>query len=450
MNLPLPPIAPTLGPPPGLMIAAPRSGAGKTTVTLGLMAALRARGLNIQPFKCGPDYIDPPFHTAATGRQSLNLDGWCMREAHLKASVATARAGVDLTLTEALMGLFDGVLTPGAFSNGASAEIAALFGWPVILVLDVSGQSQTAGAVALGHARFRNDVAVAGVILNRVGSERHRILATQGVEAAGLPVLGALPRNDALGLKERHLGLVQAGETADLTQRLMDLGAFLAKHVDLDAVVASAKAKEIIGNEGRASLLAPPGQRIALAQDAAFSFLYPHILAGWRAKGAEILPFSPLKDEPPASDADAVWLPGGYPELYAGQLSQAETFRNGLRAKAETGPVHGECGGFIALGQGLVDANGARHQMAGLLKLETSFAQRKLHLGYRHATLLRDGVLGRKGARVRGHEFHYVRTLSSNDAPLADMIDANGVDVGESGLVRGRVSGTFFHCVAVS
>ncbi|MFD1913158.1 cobyrinate a,c-diamide synthase [Halodurantibacterium flavum] len=427
--------------PPGLLISAPASGTGKTTVMLGLLRALTDDGLAVQPFKSGPDYIDPAFHRAASGRPSFNLDSWAMDDALMDAIAAQAE-GADICLAEGSMGLYDGVAKAGACGTGSSAELAARMGWPVVLVVDVGGQAQSAAAVALGFARYRN-LPFAGVILNRVASPRHERLVRLGMEDAGLSVLGALPRRGDLTLPERHLGLVQAVEHPDLDRAIADYAAFLKAHVDLDALRAAAAGAGVLRP---GPLPRPPAQRIALAQDAAFSFTYPHLLAGWRAAGAEIMPFSPLADEAPDPAADLVWLPGGYPELHAGRLAAAERFRAGLRRFAETRPVHGECGGYMALGEALVDKDGQRHRMAGLLGLVTSYEKRRMHLGYRQAELLAP-VLG-FGTRLRGHEFHYSTILEQPDAPLARVTDAEGAEVPETGSRRGTVTGTFFHLIA--
>ncbi|EJW12849.1 Cobyrinic acid A,C-diamide synthase [Rhodovulum sp. PH10] len=430
---------------PGLLIAAPRSASGKTTVTLGLLRALRKRGLSVQPYKCGPDYIDPAWHAVAAGRPSFNLDGFSMRPA-LLADLLGETAGADVAVAEGVMGLFDGAPADGQSGNGASADIAALTGWPVVLVLDVSGQTETAAAVALGCARYRDDVTVAGVILNKVASPRHLAAVTPGFARIGLPVLGAVFRDDTLALPERHLGLVQAAETEEIEARLDRLAD--VEKVDLDAILCAARPLVAPLQRPGAAALPPPGQTIALAQDAAFSFVYPHLLRTWRAAGAELKMFSPLADEPPDSSADVVWLPGGYPELFAGRLASAENFRAGMKALAEKSTkIHGECGGFMVLGAGLVDAEGTRHQMLGLLGLETSFAVKKLHLGYRRASLLAPCVLGEAAARFLGHEFHYATVLACPDDPLATCHDATGRPVAESGARRGCVTGTFFHLI---
>ena len=434
---------------PGLIIAAPASGTGKTTVMLGLLAALRARGLRVQPFKNGPDYIDPAFHQAASGRASVNLDTWAMGPGMIAGLVSAAK-GADLILAEGSMGLFDGVAAKGASGNGSAADMAALMGWPVVLVLDTGGQAQTAAAVAQGLARFRDGVTVAGVILNRVASPRHEALIRHGMEEAGLRVLGALPKKAAIAMPERHLGLVQAEELPALTEMIAAAGALMQEGVDLDAVIACAASR---GVSATAPRVTPPGQRIALARDRAFSFVYPHLLQGWHRAGAEILPFSPLADEAPDPTADVCWLPGGYPELHGGVLAAAERFRAGLRAFSDAKPVHGECGGYMAMGEGLVDKAGTRHRMAGLLGLVTSFEKRKMHLGYRLAKLRQEVPGHATGHRLAGHEFHYSTILDQPDAPLGDVTDANGVAVAETGSTRrqaagGLSTGTFFHLIA--
>ena len=438
--------------PPGLIISAPASGTGKTTLMLGLLAAFRAQGVTVQPFKSGPDYIDPAFHAAASGRPSLNLDSWAMSPARIAGLVGAADAA-DLILAEGSMGLFDGVEKPGEAGSGASADIAALMGWPVVLVIDVSGQAQSAAAVAAGFAAYRPDVRVAGVVLNRVASARHETLVRAGMATAGIRVFGALPRQASIALPERHLGLVQAEEQPKLQQFLDDAGAFVAAHVDLDALRAAAAGGGAGAGAAQSSRAHPPGQRIALARDAAFSFVYPHLLADWRRAGAEILPFSPLADEGPDASADTCWLPGGYPELHAGALAAAANFRHALRDFAQTRPVHGECGGYMAMGAGLIDKNGVRHEMAGLLRLVTSFQTRKMHLGYRVAKLRAAANGYNAGAQLRGHEFHYATILDQPDEPLAHVTDATGADVAETGsilvqLEGGRSTGTFFHLIA--
>jgi len=440
--------------PPGLIIAAPRSGAGKTTVTLGLLRALRRRGLAVQPFKCGPDYIDPAFHEVAAGHPSYNLDSWAMGAGLIGTLAATASMDAEISVAEGVMGLFDGAAARGQSGSGTTADLASLLGWPVVLVLDVTGQTETAAAVALGCAGYRDDIDIAGVILNRVASARHLGLIVPAFERIKLPVFGAVLRDERIALPERHLGLVQAREIAAIDQHLDRLADVVDAAVDVDAIRRSARSAKVFpatsderSNESQHHL-PPPGQRIALAQDRAFSFMYPHLLRQWRRAGAEIIPFSPLADEAPDDTADAVWLPGGYPELHAGTLASAHSFRAGLRTLAERSiPIHGECGGYMVLGRGLEDADGRRHEMTGLLGLETSFLERKLHLGYRRARLQRDCSLGANGTEVFGHEFHYASTVSVNGDSLVDCTDASGIKVPEQGARQGSTTGTFFHVI---
>lgn len=429
--------------PNGILISAPSSGTGKTTVMLGLLRAFSDMGLRVQPFKSGPDYIDPAFHHAAARKASFNLDSWGMDEGLMNTIVAEGE-DADIAIAEGSMGLYDGVATKGASGFGSSAETAVRFGWPVILVVDVSGQAQSAAATALGFMKYMPDLPFGGVILNRVASPRHERLARLGMDQAGIKVLGVLPRRGDLALPERHLGLIQAIEHPDLEQAISNYAGFLGEHVDLEAIRAVAQGRNA-PKVGR--LVRPPAQRIALARDAAFSFTYPHLLKAWRSEGAEILPFSPLNDDL-VPDADLVWLPGGYPELHAGTLAGANRFLTSLRKHAATKPVHGECGGYMALGTTLIDKEGVAHKMAGLLGVVTSYEKRKFHLGYRQA-VLQEAVIGyQRGSRLRGHEFHYSTILEEPDAPLAQVTDADGNLVSETGSLRGHVSGTFFHMIS--
>jgi cobyrinic acid a,c-diamide synthase len=438
--------------PAGLVIAAPRSGSGKTTLTLGLLRALRRAGVTVGSAKCGPDYIDPAFHARASGRPGVNLDSWAMPTDMIAALAASFSQGCDVVICEGLMGLFDGIPAT-AGGSGSTADIAAALGWPVLLVLDASGQSQSAAAVARGFASHDPRITVAGVVLNRIGSARHAGLTTDAVQATGIPVVGALPRSDGITLPERHLGLVQAGEAHALDGQLDRIADFVQAHVDIARIRALARPGHP-PNPDRTHLpaLPPPGQLIALAQDVAFSFIYPHVLDGWRRAGAEIRCFSPLADEAPDDACDACWLPGGYPELHAGRLANADRFMAGLRRFAATRPVHGECGGYMVLGEALIDADGTRHAMAGLLDVTTSFARRKLHLGYRVLELLEDGCIGRAGSRLRGHEFHYSSVEhQGRDSPFALAGDAYGsATPSPTGSRRGRVSGSYLHVIATA
>ncbi len=429
-----------------IIVGAPRSGSGKTSLTIGLLRALARRGHRVAGAKSGPDYIDPGFHAAATGRPGVNLDSWAMPPELIAALLAGKAGEADILVIESAMGLFDGI-PAGEGRTGSAADLARRFGIPVLLALDVSGQSQTAAPVAKGFATYDPAVRIAGVVLNRCGSERHVRLAKEAVEAVGLPVVGAIMRSERVVLPERHLGLVQAEEHAGLDAHIDALADIVEASVDLDAVVALAAPLELPSASAKA--LPPPGQRIAIARDAAFTFLYPHVVAEWRRAGAELVPFSPLADEAPDMGCDACWLPGGYPELHAGRLATAEGFRTGMAKFAQTRHVHGECGGYMVLGETLTDADGNPHRMLGLLSHATSFAKRKMNLGYRRAILSAAGPLGAAGGRLRGHEFHYASVTDiGRDAPFAELADGLGSPIGPSGCRRGLVSGAFFHAIA--
>lgn len=433
----------------GVIVAAPSSGSGKTTFTLGLLRELARRGVAAGSAKVGPDYIDPAFHAGASGRPCYNLDSWAMRPASLGALAARAAAGADLVVCEGVMGLFDGAFVPAGQPDGSSANLAAQTGWPVVLVVDGRGMTGSAAAVLAGFANLRPEVRIRGVVFNRVSGDKHKAAIAAACAAAcpGVRLLGFLPPSPGLETPSRHLGLVQACERADLQSFLDGAAALVAAHVDVDALVGLAEPSRLAPGDG-GPLIPPPGHRIAVARDQAFAFAYPALLDGWRSAGAELSFFSPLADQGPDEAADAVYLPGGYPELHAGRLAGAGTFLGGLRRAAGRGAVvFGECGGYMVLGRGLEDADGVRHAMAGLLGLETSFARRRLHLGYRRAALAADGPLGAAGAAFRGHEFHYASVLAEEGGPLFLAADAQGTPLGRAGLAAGRVCGSFVHLI---
>ena len=432
--------------PPGLVIAAPASGSGKTLVTLALLRALRNAGVAVASAKCGPDYIDPAFHAAASGRACINLDPWAMRPQNLGFAAGLAAAGADLLVTEGVMGLFDGA----SDGSGSTADRAAAFGWPVLLVVDVKGQAASAAAVVRGFARHRPGVNVAGVIFNRVGRGRHEDMLRRAMasELPEIPVLGCLPREEALKVPSRHLGLVQARENPELQSLLEQAAQWVAQAVDLTALQALARRGE--GLSDAIDMPLPPlGQRIAVARDDAFAFSYAALLEGWRRQGAEISFFSPLADEAPVAGCDALYLPGGYPELHAGRLAAARRFLSGLKGMAADNlPIFGECGGYMVLGRSLTDGEGCVHAMAGLLPVETSFAAPRLHLGYRRATLLTAIPFGSVGAVFAGHEFHYASvTAGAEEACLFSQCDALGEGQARVGHRQGSVCGSFLHLI---
>jgi cobyrinic acid a,c-diamide synthase len=431
----------------GIVLAAPASGSGKTVVTMGLLRALRRRGMRVGAAKSGPDYIDPGFHALASGSPCLNLDAWAMRPATIAAMVAQLEARADLVLCEGAMGLFDGVDARG---TGSCADLASLLGWPVVLIVDTGAQAASVAALVRGFAQHRPDVTVNAVIFNRVGSIRHTALLDSAVAAAlpDIARLGAIARHAELALPERHLGLVQAREQPQLDALIDKAADIVTAAIDLDAFAALARPARMVAAHESASRLPPLGQRIAVARDDAFAFAYPAMIEAWRRAGAEIALFSPLADEAPDPTADAVFLPGGYPELHAGRLAANQVFLRGLRGAAARGAVvYGECGGYMTLGRTLTDAGGTAHAMAGLLPIATSFAARQLSLGYRTVKLTRAAPLGGAGTAYRGHEFHYATVTGEGDSPLFEAQDAQQHPLGSIGACRGSVMGSFVHLV---
>ncbi len=432
---------------PGLILAAPSSGSGKTLVTLGLLAHLRNQGIRVGSAKVGPDYIDPAFHAAATGRPCLNLDSWAMAPASLAGLMQEAGSDCDLVVCEGVMGLFDGADVPYGQSDGSTAEIAALSGWPVVLVVDARGMAGSAAAVLAGFARLRPEVTVAGVIFNQVSSDKHRrmIAAACARACPEVALLGFMPRLEKLVVPSRHLGLVQACEHPDLPAFLAAAAQAVGSHVDVAALQDLAKPAALTGPHP--CPLPVLGNRIAVARDQAFAFAYAGVLEGWRRDGAEISLFSPLDDQVP--DGDSLYLPGGYPELFAGKLAANSRFLDGVRTlAARGGAVFGECGGFMVLGRSLQDAEGVRHEMAGLLPLDTSFAKRRLHLGYRQARLLAEGPLGQVGTTYRGHEFHFATIVDEGPGQkLFAVTDAAGITLDQAGWQNGRVVASFLHLI---
>jgi len=424
----------------GLVVAAPRSGSGKTTITLGLLAALRRRGLVLAPAKTGPDYIDPAFLGLAAGREAINLDPWAMPPDQLRALAAQHATGADCMLVEGVMGLFDAA----ADGSGSTADLAEFLDLPVLFVVDVDRQSQSVAPLVAGFAQWRPGVRIAGLVLNRVASARHERMLASALAQTGLPLLGAIPRRAELVVPERHLGLVLPGEMSGFETFLDVAAEAVGDFIDLDALLALAAPAPAVADLPTA--LPPLGQRISIARDAAFAFLYPHLLDGWRAAGAELNFFSPLADEAPSPDADAVFLPGGYPELHGSSLSAAIAFRAGLIAARDRGAlIYGECGGFMALGEALVDKHGTSHAMAGLLPVVTRIDRPKRVLGYRR--LLHDSALPWP-AGLNGHEFHYSSAKQTGLPPLFEALDAEGIRQLPMGGQLGRVMGSYAHVIS--
>ncbi|NNJ11820.1 cobyrinate a,c-diamide synthase [Chloroflexales bacterium ZM16-3] len=397
---------------PRLLLAAPMSGSGKTTITAGIIAALAARGLQVAPFKCGPDYIDPSYHALAAGRPCANLDAWMVPPEQIAGVLARRAEGADLAVIEGVMGLFDGYA--GDNDTGSSAHIARLTDTPVVIVLDVRAMARTAAALIAGLRDFDPRLRVAGVILNNVGSPRHAQMVTQAIEGdTGLPVLGALAREEMITLPERHLGLVPTAEPGRWQAWIDAVRARVEAGIDLDRLLDIARAAPSLSQPILAAAQTPtPDSRpltpmIAVARDEAFSFIYEENLDLLRAAGARIAFFSPLRDGTLPKGAGAVYLCGGFPELYAAQLSANQPLLESLRAAAAAGlPIYAECGGLMYLTEAVVDAEGQAYPLAGLLPGRSAMTGR-LTLGYRTVQAQADSWLWRSGETVRGHEFHY-------------------------------------------
>jgi cobyrinic acid a,c-diamide synthase len=427
---------------PRLLIAGTGSGVGKTLMTAGLIGALRRRGLRVQPFKCGPDYIDPGWHSRAAGRPCRNLDTWMLGTPAVRDSFRRGCAGAGIAIIEGVMGLFDGA----RFDSGAgsAAEIAVLLQAPVLLVLSVAGSARSAAATALGFARFDPACPVAAVALNFAGSERHaRGCGAAITDATGLPVLGWLPRETGLTVPERHLGLHLAAEDGSADAVLDAAAGAVAARFDLDALLRLAATAPPLPAPAPPAARGPAdgpadGPILAVARDAAFAFYYQDDLDLLAAAGARLAWFSPVAGERLPPGAAGVYLGGGYPELHASALSANTGLWQDLRAlHARGAPVLAECGGFMALTEALVDAGGARHPMAGLVPGETRMTPRLAALGYREATALADTPLAGEGETLRGHEFHY-STWDRAAAPPAPAWRACGTRAGASPMPAGH------------
>ncbi len=419
-----------------LLIAAPSSGSGKTVFTLGLLRALKQKGVDITSAKAGPDYIDPGFHAVASGTTSVNLDPWAMNHDRL-SMLAVRQSGTHL-LIEGMMGLYDGA----ADGTGSAAELAKTLGCPVLLIVDAAKQSHSVAALVRGFRDHDPSVNLAGVILNKVGSERHGKILTNALDAIGVPVLGIVHRDERLELQERHLGLVIAEEVEEIESQISQVAELIASSCDLDRIHACFQ--PLADHEERDNFVPPLGQNIAVARDEAFTFIYPHLLEDWRDQGAAISFFSPLNDEVPETGVDAIFLPGGYPELHAGKLAQAEDFKTAMIiARNRETLIYGECGGYMVLGEGLIDAEGKHHEMTGLLHLVTSFEKRKLHLGYRKVETERFPL----GNRLTAHEFHYSSVIEENGESFLKASDALGNDLGQAGLREEHVMGSYMHII---
>ncbi|MDR3746453.1 MAG: cobyrinate a,c-diamide synthase [Acidobacteriaceae bacterium] len=399
----------------GLLIAGSSSGVGKTTVTMALLAAMRRRGFVVHPFKGGPDFLDTGHHSRIAGRVARNLDTWMLSADANREVLLQASQGADAALVEGMMGLFDG--KDGASEIGSSAEIAKLLRLPVVLVLDAGKSARSVAAVVLGFESFDPELPLAGVILNRVAGDRHfKMLETAIRARCHTPILGWLPSASEIAIAERHLGLHTAEESddKDLEAQIDQLAALAEAHLDLDTLLALECGLDLHTVAPQPHIDTATSVRIGVARDRAFSFYYEDNLDLLRAHGAEIVPFSPLDDASLPLDLDALYLGGGYPELYAQQLSDNRTMLASIRAFAATGrPVYAECGGMVYLSRQLATADGAAHAMASVLPFAVEMTAGLVQFGYATVELTADCLLGRRGSVLRGHSFHTSRIVGA-------------------------------------
>jgi cobyrinic acid a,c-diamide synthase len=432
---------------PALVIAGVSSGVGKTTITLAVLEALRRRGLAVQAFKVGPDFIDPAFHALATGRASYNLDGWMCGHDHVVATLAGGAAGADLAVIEGVMGCYDGA--DGLSEDGSTAQIAKWLGAPVLLVVDAAALSRSAAAVVLGFERFDPELEIIGVIFNRAGGATHRQWLTQAVTAGcKARVLGALPHDSRLALPERHLGLVTAAEggySPALRQALAELA---EEHLDLDALLTLARSEvDRLPAEESPRRPSPRAVTIAVARDEAFQFYYAHNLEALERAGARLTFWSPVRDRV-LPEADGLYLGGGYPELYGNELSSNAVMREAVGTFCRSGrPVYAECGGLMYLAESLTDADGRAWPMAGVLPAKVVMERGRLTLGYREVALTADGPLGPRGTRARGQEFHcsILGAVPSSVQRLYAVTDGSGGAPRSEGFLVGAALMSYVH-----
>ncbi|HXW16498.1 MAG TPA: cobyrinate a,c-diamide synthase [Terriglobia bacterium] len=389
----------------GFVVAGPASGVGKTTVTLALMAAFRKREMQVQPFKCGPDFIDAGHHTRACGRASRNLDGWMLSSDKNRDIFFRSAVGADVCIVEGVMGLFDGA--SGKSDVGSTAEMVKLLGLPVVLVVDASSVARSVAALVHGFETFDPEVKLLGVIFNKVAGPTHYALLRDAVESAcGAAPLGYLPRDQRIQIPERYLGLFTAGEDLLPDSNWSLLAGIAEEHINLEKLLGSAASFDAQTPAGE-SALTRARVRVGVARDRAFCFYYEDNLDALRAAGAEIVEFSPMKDVALPVNLDALYFGGGYPELYAELLSANESMIVSLRRFAdEGGAIYAECGGLMYLADKIVTRDGKAFPMAGILPLSVQMTERLVNFGYAEVCLTADCIWGVAGSRARGHSFH--------------------------------------------
>ncbi len=444
-----------------IIIAAPQSGSGKTTITLGIMACLRRRGLKVAPFKVGPDFIDPGYHRLVCGRPSINLDGWICAEEFVKETFAHHTRDADIAVIEGVMGLFDGI--DGVSEAGSTAQIAKITGSSVILLVDARSQARSVAALVKGFAEFDPAVKLAGVILNNVASENHGRILREALAASSpdITVLGCIPRDEALQIPSRHLGLLTVDENPLSAEFLEHLAGVMERQVDIEEVINLPPLRKGgrggFANQAQIPLNPPLPKgdfkdgraKIAIASDAAFCFVYEDNLRLLRGAGAKLVEFSPLKDEQLPEGIAGIYLPGGYPELFAERLAANLSMKCAIRNAIDAGmPVYAECGGFIYLTNGVETHcnTSLTHEFAGIFPVTTRLLKKRKALGYREVELAGDSIIGRRGTVARGHEFHY-----SEMAELPAAVERiykvrkNGVELGPEGYRYKNCLASYIH-----
>lgn len=432
---------------PRLVVAGAVSGVGKTTITTGIIAALRSRGLKVQPYKCGPDYIDPSYHSLAAGMPSRNLDSWMLSKEAMIEVFRRAMRSSDIAIIEGVMGLFDG--RTGKTGEGSTAEIAKWLKAPVLLVIDVAKTSQSAAATVLGFRDYDPEIQLVGVVLNRIASESHLQSVKEAVETAtGVPVVGYVPRNEDLNLPERHLGLIPTGEQKELASAIDRIRHQIEMTIDLDAVLGLARECTPF-DSSQASLLYPEVDdpkmvNIGVAQDEAFNFYYQDSLDLLSAWGANLIPVSPLHDKGLPPDLHGLYLGGGFPELFGDTLADNAEFKSGIKKAYKSGlPIYAECGGLMYLSDGIIDFQGKHYAMVGLVPGWSHMQSKRIRLSYVQAEVLRNNIIAEQGWRLKGHEFHW----SELESPALPNVAYNFFDPVQrlEGYISGNLLATYLH-----
>ena len=432
----------------GLVIAATKSGSGKTTITLALMAALIRRGLKVAPFKVGPDFIDPGHHTRITSTVSQNLDGWMLPRNWNISGFNNRAKSADIAVVEGVMGLFDGY--DGRSDAGSTAQMAKWTGLPVLLVVDAASMARSAAALVKGFEQFDPDLDFAGVLFNNIGSPRHLAYLEQALDGhVRMPCLGGVIRDTAIQIPERHLGLVTREEHELSDQAVERLADRIESSMDIDALIQSLpEISQPLPASAQATPRRNPSVRIGVARDRAFCFYYEDNLDLLAAAGAELVEFSPITDPSLPENLDGLYFGGGYPELFARQLAANQSLRQEIRMRSDEGlPIYGECGGFMYLCREITDTEGATYPMTGCFPMATRMNRRLRSLGYREITLKTDTLIGRQGSTVRGHEFHYSEI---DGAPVGiDTVYRVARRIGASSELEGyrtsRTLGSYIH-----